>query len=88
MSDFDKKMRLREKAEEDRYFARRDRDLIRALHEQQSADHMNGSVEEKGKISVGSQDDATVQADTKCDASGTIARYLQKLTAKVLKRRT
>jgi hypothetical protein len=36
MSDFDEKLRLKEKAEEDRYFAHRDRELIRALHEERA----------------------------------------------------
>ncbi|MGF1684547.1 hypothetical protein L4D09_18320 [Photobacterium makurazakiensis] len=34
--DFTEKMKLRGKAEEDLYFAERDRKLIDALHEQQS----------------------------------------------------
>ena len=34
MTDFNGKMRLKEAAEEDIYFARRDRELIRALHEE------------------------------------------------------
>jgi hypothetical protein len=36
MSDFDEKLRLKEKAEEDRYFAHRDRELIQALHEKRA----------------------------------------------------
>lgn len=36
MSEFNEKLRLKEKAEEDMYFARRDRELIRAMHEAQA----------------------------------------------------
>ena len=38
MSGFSEIMQLKEQAEEDVYFARRDRELIRALHEQEAAE--------------------------------------------------
>jgi hypothetical protein len=39
MSDFDEKLRLKEKAEEDRYFARKNRELIQALHEERAQEN-------------------------------------------------
>jgi|GEM_PF-1788881 len=37
--DFTEKLRLRGKAEEDLYFAKRDRQLIEAMHEKQKKEH-------------------------------------------------
>lgn len=40
MNDFSDKLRLKEMAEEDIYFARRDRELIKAMHERKLAEHL------------------------------------------------
>ena len=49
MPDFGDKLRLKEMAEEDIYFARRDQELIKALHEGKLAEHLNESPEKKEK---------------------------------------
>ena len=40
MNDFDNRMRLKEKAEEDMYFARRDRELIQSLHQRDALERV------------------------------------------------
>ncbi len=61
MSDFNDKLRLKEKAEEDMYFARRDRELIRQLHEEEDKqDHVQEqpagtSAEHQANIADGKQ---------------------------------
>jgi len=40
MTNIDQKLRLKEMAEEDIFFARRDRELIEALHERRLAEHL------------------------------------------------
>jgi hypothetical protein len=47
MSNFPEKLRLKALAEEDIYFAKRDRELIKALHERKLAKHLK--LEEKKK---------------------------------------
>ena len=86
LSDFDKKIGLKEKAEEDMFFAKRDRELIRALHEKQSVQHPKSSAEEKENKSAELQEDATVEIRARWYDPGTIARYLRKLTTKALRR--
>ena len=49
MTDFPDKLRLKEMAEEDIYFARRDRDLIRAMHERKLAKHLKLEKNKKKK---------------------------------------
>ena len=48
MNSFPDKLRLKEMAEEDIYFAKRDRELIEALHERRLAEHLK--IEKKKKI--------------------------------------
>ena len=79
-------MRLKEKAEEDIYFAKRDRELIRALHENQLAERPKGSAEEKNSNSMKLQEH-TVETSESRYAYGSIAKYLRKLTGKLLKRK-
>ncbi len=52
MSDFEEKIRLKGKAEEDRYFAQRDRELIEALHQKQSVDKFSTSADEGSMTSA------------------------------------
>lgn len=40
MNDYPDKLRLKEMAEEDIYFAKRDRELIAAMHERKLAEHL------------------------------------------------
>lgn len=49
MSNFPEKLRLKALAEEDIYFARRDRELIRALHERKLAKHLDIEAKKKKK---------------------------------------
>ena len=85
LSDFDKKIGLKEKADEEMYFARRDRELIRALHEKQSVQHPMSRAEEKDDKSVELQEDSTVEVRARWYDPGTIARYLRKITEKTLR---
>ena len=47
MTDFPNKLRLKEMAEEDIYFAKRDRELIRAMHERKLAKHLKIEKDKK-----------------------------------------
>ena len=47
MTDLPDKLRLKAMAEEDIYFAKRDRELIRAMHERKLAQHLK--IEKKKK---------------------------------------
>ncbi len=49
MSSFPEKLRLKALAEEDIYFAKRDRELIRALHERKLAKHLKLEAKKKKK---------------------------------------
>lgn len=49
MTDFATKLRLKEMAEEDIYFARRDRELIKAMHERKLAAHLQLDKEKEKK---------------------------------------
>jgi hypothetical protein len=49
MSKFPDKLRLKAMAEEDIYFARRDRELIRAMHERKLAKHLKIDKKKKEK---------------------------------------
>ena len=49
MTDFPDKLRLKALAEEDIYFAKRDRELIRALHERRLAKHLKVEAKKKKK---------------------------------------
>ncbi|WP_299012914.1 hypothetical protein [uncultured Photobacterium sp.] len=55
MVDFNEKMRLKGKAEEDLYFAELDRKLIEALHEKQAKERTSKSNPD-GNIELGAQD--------------------------------
>ena len=53
MTDYPEKLRLKALAEEDIYFAKRDRELIRALHERKLAKHLDiGAKKKKKKAEV------------------------------------
>ena len=49
MTDFPNKLRLKEMAEEDIYFAKRDQELIRAMHERKLAQHLKIEKHKKKK---------------------------------------
>jgi len=49
MTDFPDKLRLKAMAEEDIYFAKRDRELIRAMHERKLAQHLKIEKHKKKK---------------------------------------
>ena len=49
MTDFPDKLRLKEMAEEDIYFAKRDQELIRAMHERKLAKHLKIEKNRKQK---------------------------------------
>lgn len=49
MSNFPEKLRLKALAEEDIYFAKRDRELIRAMHERKLAKHLDIEAKKKKK---------------------------------------
>lgn len=52
MTDIPDKLRLKEMAEEDIYFAKRDQELIRAMHERKLAQHLNIEKNKKKKKAV------------------------------------
>ena len=84
MSDFDEKMRLKGKAEEDRYFAQRDRELIEALHLEQSAESAKDSAREEVDLPPEPREDATNEASARWCTPRSMGRWLRKLTNKVL----
>ena len=86
MSNFGKKMRLKEKAEEDMYFAKRDRELIRASHEEKSVAPTKDNADEKDIKSGELEEDTIVTSTTRWYNLGVIARHLRRLTRKVLRR--
>jgi len=49
VTDYPDKLRLKALAEEDIYFAKRDRELIRALHERKLAEHLRIEAKKKKK---------------------------------------
>jgi len=49
VTDFPKKLRLKEMAEEDIYFAKRDRELIKALHARKLAKHLKLGAKKQKK---------------------------------------
>ena len=52
MSGFSETMHLKEQAEEDIYFARRDRELILRLHEQELAEHPHDNTDAQERAST------------------------------------
>ena len=56
MSNFSDKLRLKEMAEEDIYFAKRDQELINALHERNLAEHLNDDAKAKQKEAMQLED--------------------------------
>ncbi len=79
MSEFNEKLRLKEKAEEDMYFARRDRELIRQLHEEE--DKKDTAQEQPDQPS------AEHNADTAGGnlAPGPVGGYYSRLMARILR---
>lgn len=86
MSNFGKKMRLKEKAEEDMYFAKRDRELIRASHEKKSVASPKDNADEKDIKSGELEEDTIVETTARWYDPGVIVRHLRQLTRKVLRR--
>lgn len=80
-------MGLKEKAEEDIYFAKRDRELIRALHESDSQVSPNTKAGDTGNESgeLGDEDDTVAQR--KSHGPGKIAKRLRAFLHKVFGRR-
>lgn len=79
-------MRLKEKAEEDMYFAKRDRELIRASHEKKSVAPPEDNAEEKDIESGELEEDTIVATTTRWYHPWLIARHLRQLTRKVFRR--
>jgi hypothetical protein len=80
MSDFDEKLRLKEKAEEDRYFARKNRELIQALHEERAQE--NQAQEQLADPSPVQPESTTAGSD---QAHEKPSGYPRKLIARVLR---
>ncbi len=57
MTDFSDKLRLKEMAEEDIYFAKRDQELNRAQRERKLAEHLNNDAKKKEKQAIESQEE-------------------------------
>ena len=56
MTDFPNKLRLKEMAEEDIYFAKRDRELIKAMHARKLAKHLKIEENRKKRKAEGLED--------------------------------
>ena len=85
MSDFSDKIRLKEKAEEEIYFAKRDRELIEALHEKSRVEHPEhdtGGTEVPSRELQKEPANSTMQPR---HGFGIIGGYLRKLIGRVLK---
>lgn len=84
MSDFGKKIRLKEKAEEDSYFARLDEQRIRALHEEQAIEtrerNAKDTEDESTELSSGAAEDSH-----KSEWLDVMASRYRHLRARVLK---
>jgi len=71
MSTFIKNLKLKEQAEEDIYFARRDRELIEALHRKELAKHVRCPAEKKSG-----------KSDSQANEARTYEKKFRKLTRK------
>jgi hypothetical protein len=76
---FSDKLRLRERAEEDIYFARRDRERIEALHEGESAEQRPDKVDQDREKNV-----APDVADQKPHTFRGVIEYCRRLVRKLL----
>lgn len=85
MSDFSDKIRLKEKAEEDIYFARRNRELIKALHEKNQVERPENDTGSKDNQPGELQKDAAPSTRQPAYDRGNIAERCRKLIDKVLK---
>jgi hypothetical protein len=85
VTDFPTKLRLKALAEEDIYFAKRDRELINALHERRLAKHLKlESNRKKKKAQLLERRYARVSAEHR-DRPRKLGRRYRKLVDKALK---
>jgi Ni/Co efflux regulator RcnB len=85
MTNFPDKLRLKAMAEEDIYFAKRDRKLIRAMHERKLAQHLKIDKNNEKKKAERLEDKyAIVRAEHWCDPRKLQKRY-RNLIDKALK---
>lgn len=90
MTDCVGKLRLKEMAEEDIYFAKRDRELIRAMHERRLAKHLKLEAKKKKNKAEGLEDRyATATAEYRHEPwrLGEIYRTLIDKALKLIKRK-
>jgi hypothetical protein len=90
MSNFPEKLRLKALAEEDIYFAKRDRELIKALHERKLAKHLKLEAKKKKKKAQVLEDKyaaATVENGNKLKKLGKCYRSLIDKALKLIKRK-
>jgi hypothetical protein len=80
MPDFHKTMQMKEKAEEDRYFARRDKELIERLHEEQAAKPLIDSHARNTEIPAESGAAFPGLKKVRCRMPGSLSRWIRKLT--------
>ncbi len=84
MTNFSDQLRLKEMAEEDIYFARRDRELIKALHEEKLAERLKADEYEKlEKAKELQQEYAQARSKHRLDMQ-TLAEHYRKLVARAL----
>ena len=83
MTDFSDKLRLKEMAEEDIYFARRDRELIEALHEKASAARQSGA--DRAIHSPEQQSGSPGNTGNAANRSGSITGRCRDLISRLLK---
>ena len=87
MSEFSDKLRLKEKAEEDIYFAKRSEELIRALHETDSAEPPGKDAEVEAESSAESEKKPASPPKARWHGLRTIGEWWSKLTGKIWKQR-
>jgi hypothetical protein len=90
MTDFPEKLRLKALAEEDIYFAKRDRELIKALHERKLAKHLKLGAKNKKKKAQALEDKyaaATAANGHKLRKLGKCYRSLINKALKLMKRK-
>jgi hypothetical protein len=79
-------MGLKEKAEEDIYFAKRDQELIRALHEDDSQVSPDPDAGDTGSEIDDLRDEDDTAAPRKSQSPGNLAKHLRTLFHKMFRR--
>lgn len=85
MTNLPDKLRLKALAEEDIYFAKRDRELIEALHKRKLAKHLNVETKKAKKKAKSLQQEYADVTVTHWSKPKKLAKYYRSLIKKALK---